>query len=124
MLASTFVLTLTVALPVTVPPGPDALKSYVVVAWGETDWLPLVGTVPTPPLMFASTVSAVCQFSVADWPQLICVVEELKLPDTGATPMVALAMPALKRGISFIRPPRSHFFVVCAPFFPRSTTTF
>ena len=100
MLALTLVLTLTVLVPVTVPPGPAEVKLYVVVAYGETDWLPLAATGPIP-LMLASTVSAVCHVSVEDCPQLMFAFEALKLPVTGATATSALAMPALNRATSF-----------------------
>ena len=41
--------------------------------------------------------------------------EELKLPVTGATATVALAMPALNRGTSFRLSPRFQSTVFCVP---------
>src|SRR5579864_2146698 len=122
MLASTFVLTFTVLDPFTVPPGPPDVKSYVVVACGETDWLPLDATGPMP-LMFASTVSEVCQVSVEDWPQLMFAADELKLPVAAATATVVLAEPALNRGRSLSFSPRFQSTVFCVPL-ARSTMTF
>ena len=67
------------------------------------------------PLMFASTVSVVCQVRVEDWPQLMFAVEELKLPVAGATAICALAMPALNRGTSLSFSPRVQSTVFCVP---------
>src|ERR1700733_838651 len=122
MLATTVVLTFTVLVPVTFPPGPTDVKSYVVVACGETDWLPLAATAPIP-LMLVSTVSVVCQVRVEDWPQLMFAVEELKLPVTGATAICALAIPTLNRGTSLSFSPRGQSTVFCM-FLAMSTTTF
>src|ERR1700693_5927188 len=74
--------------------------------------------------MFASTVSVVCQVRAEVWPQLMLVGETLKFPVTGETATVALATPALNRGTSFNLLERAQSTVFCAPFFPRSITTF
>src|ERR1700747_1189532 len=115
MLASTLVLTFTVEEPVTTPPGPVDRKSWVVGAFGDTPCVPLGCTAPTL-LMFVSTVSVVCHVRLEVSPQLICPVEAEKLPVTGATAIVALAIPALNRGKSFSLVPRDHSLVFCVFF--------
>ncbi len=94
----------------------------MVVAFGETPCDPLGCTGPTL-LMFVSTVSVVCHVRLEVSPQLICPVEAEKLPVTGATAIVALAIPALNRGRSFSFVPRGHSVVFCV-FFDISTEVF
>ena len=77
-----------VVLDLVVPPGPVAVKSYVVACLGDTVFSPLVGT-GLMPLMSASTVSAEVHFSWLGWPQSIFAgVAEISLL-TGATATVA-----------------------------------
>src|ERR1700690_3659738 len=74
-------------------------------------------------LILASEVSAGCHVRLEESPQLICDVEAVKLPVTGATATVALAMPALNRGTSLSCVPRFQSTVFWVPLV-RSTTTF
>src|SRR5580658_1691308 len=77
------------------------------------------------PLMFESTVSVELHVMVEDCPQLMSDGEAVNAPTvTGATAIVALAVPALKRGWAGNLVPRLQSTVFCAPFFPRSTITF
>jgi anti-sigma factor RsiW len=61
--------------------------------------------VSVPDVMLLSTVSAVIQFKLAASPQLIWLGVAARLPVTGATATVALAVPALNRGNEPISPP-------------------
>src|SRR5690242_10104002 len=122
--AWTEVSTLTVALCLTIPPGPAAVKSYVVVCLGVTLWLPLAPTLPIP-LMVFSTASDEDHVSWLDSLHLMLVGLTENSPLVGATATVVVDMPALKRGsgdVSFARPFAEWSFV--APFFFTFTTTF
>ena len=123
MLASTLVLTLTVAVLETVPPGPVDFE--VVSGWS--------------PSANALRAAGRDRSDVADIrvngfrclprrvfevsPQLIWPAEAEKLPVTGATAIVALAVPGLNLGRSFSLVPRVHS-VVFWVFFAMSTEVF
>src|SRR5215470_15087791 len=59
--------TVTRALASMVPPGPDAVRTKVIDAWGRTALLPLAGTVPIPEIEICSAFS-VLQVNTADCP--------------------------------------------------------
>src|ERR1041384_5923385 len=104
--AWTEVSTLTVALCLTIPPGPAAVKSYVVGCLGVTLLLPLGPTLPIP-LMVFSTASEEDQVSWLDSLHFMLVGLTENSPLVGAMATVVVDMPALKRGsgeVSFASP--------------------
>jgi hypothetical protein len=67
--------TVTAALTEVTPSAPVAVRVYVVVAVGETLWLPFTGTVPTPLLIVTEEAPVVVQDSSEDPPLLMLVGE-------------------------------------------------
>ena len=106
--------TFTVALDSCVPPGPVAVKLYVVVVLGLTSCWPEAATFPKPRIS-ALSAPADDQVSRVESPQPICVCEAENCELRGPTATVALAMPALKRGSAPSFAPRGQSVVRCSP---------
>ena len=70
--------TVTAALTEVAPSAPVAVKVYVVVAVGETLWLPFTGTVPTPLLIVTVEAPVVVQDSNEEPPLLMLVGDAAK----------------------------------------------
>jgi hypothetical protein len=84
--------TVTAAVTVVTPSELVAVRVYVVVAVGETFWLPLTATLPTPLLMLTVAAPVVVQDSREDWPALMVVGEAAKRMIAGFVGAVALTV--------------------------------
>jgi hypothetical protein len=80
--------TVTVTCFVMVPPMPLAVSVYVVVAGGETDRVPLVGTAPTPLSIDALVAFVVVQARDVDSPSLMVVGAAVNVAVGGGTTVI------------------------------------
>src|SRR5579872_3470594 len=97
------------------PPGPLAVRTYVILRVGETVRSPWAGTSPTPE-MEVSTAFEESQFRVVDLPQSRLELRAESCAETGAIGTVALAIPARKRGCGGRFKPSFHSLVFVLPF--------
>jgi hypothetical protein len=75
--------TATVTDRVVLPPAPLAVSVYVVELTGDTCWLPLACTAPTPWSIDMFVAAATVHRSVADWPRWMVVGSAVKLSMRG-----------------------------------------
>src|SRR5215469_6187810 len=108
------VLTFTSTLESAVPPGPLAVRVYVVVCLGSTDCSPELATVPTG-LISTWGASDEVHLSWDTSPQFSCAVLASSVPVGLATATVALATPAVNLGTVVSFSPRCQATIFVTP---------